>query len=83
MFSLLIWCFYGIFVGSIAKAIVPGEERMGFFQTVALGVAGSYMGGAVGYLLGMSNGFAPSGIVFGIGGGLLALVVYNKLQKKM
>ena len=66
MFSLLIWCFYGIFVGSIAKAIVPGEERMGFFQTIALGVAGSYMGGAVGYLLGMSNGFAPSGIVFGI-----------------
>tara|TARA_B100002019_G_scaffold252507_1_gene233502 strand:- start:1557 stop:1808 length:252 start_codon:yes stop_codon:yes gene_type:complete len=83
MFSLLIWCFYGIFVGSIAKAIVPGEERMGFFQTVALGVVGSYMGGAVGYLLGMSDGLAPSGIVFGIGGGVLALVVYNKLQKKM
>jgi len=82
MFSLLIWCFYGIFVGSIAKAIVPGEERMGFFQTIALGVAGSYMGGAVSYLLGM-NGFAPAGIVFGIGGGVLALLVYNKLQKKM
>jgi uncharacterized membrane protein YeaQ/YmgE (transglycosylase-associated protein family) len=55
---------------------------MGFFQTIALGVAGSYMGGAVSYLLGM-NGFAPAGIVFGIGGGVLALLVYNKLQKKM
>jgi len=83
MISLLVWCFYGIFVGSIAKAIVPGEERMGFFQTVALGVAGSYMGGAVSYLLGMANGLAPSGILFGVGGAALALVLYNKLQSKM
>lgn len=44
MISILIWCVYGIVVGSIAKSIVPGEERMGFFQTVALGVAGSYAG---------------------------------------
>ena len=28
MISLIIWCVYGIFVGSIAKAIVPGEETL-------------------------------------------------------
>lgn len=82
MISLFIWLIYGVFVGSIAKAIVPGEERMGFFQTVALGVAGSYTGGAICYLLGMANGLAPSGILFGIGGAVLALVLCNKLQKR-
>lgn len=81
MISILIWCVYGIFVGSIAKSIVPGEEKMGFFQTIALGVAGSYTGGAAAYLLGMENAISPSGILMGIGGAVLALIVYNKVSK--
>jgi uncharacterized membrane protein YeaQ/YmgE (transglycosylase-associated protein family) len=79
MVNILIWCVYGVVVGSVAKSIVPGEEKMGFFQTVALGVAGSYAGGAVAYLLGMENMISPSGLIMGIGGAVLALVVYNKL----
>lgn len=82
MISILIWCFYGVVVGSIAKSIVPGEEKMGFFQTIALGVAGSYTGGAISYLLGMHDMISPSGIVMGIGGAILALVVYNKISQK-
>lgn len=81
MFNLLVWCVYGLFVGSIAKAIVPGEERMGFFQTVAIGVAGSYAGGAILYLLGNYESVSPSGIIMGIAGGVLSLVVYKKLTK--
>ena len=81
MFNLLVWCVYGLFVGSIAKAIVPGEERMGFFQTVAVGVAGSYMGGALLYLLGSYDSVSPSGIVMGIAGGVVSLILYNKLTK--
>ena len=81
MFSLLIWCVYGIFVGSIAKSIVPGEEKLGFFQTVALGVVGSYCGGAAAYLLGVYSAVEPAGIFMGIGGGVVALLVYNKLTK--
>ena len=82
MFSILIWCVYGTIVGSIAKSIVPGEERFGFFQTIALGVAGSYMGGAVAYLLGMESSVSPGGIILVIGGGVLALVLYNKVVNK-
>lgn len=81
MISILIWCFYGIVVGSIAKSIVPGEEKMGFFQTIALGVAGSYTGGSIAYLLGMENAVSASGIIMGIGGSVLALIVYNKITK--
>lgn len=80
MFNILVWCVYGIFVGSIAKSIVPGEEKLGFFQTVALGVVGSYSGGAILYMLGQYDSLSPSGVVMGILGGVLALVVYNKLQ---
>jgi uncharacterized membrane protein YeaQ/YmgE (transglycosylase-associated protein family) len=81
MFNILVWCVYGLFVGSIAKAIVPGEERMGFFQTIAIGVAGSYMGGAILYLLGNYSSVSPSGILMGIAGGILSLLLYKRLTQ--
>jgi uncharacterized membrane protein YeaQ/YmgE (transglycosylase-associated protein family) len=81
MFSLLVWCIYGIFVGSIAKSIVPGDENLGFFQTILLGVVGSYFGGAIMYLLGKYDALSPAGLVMGVIGGTVALIVYNKLQK--
>jgi uncharacterized membrane protein YeaQ/YmgE (transglycosylase-associated protein family) len=82
MFSVLIWCIYGVFVGSIAKSIVPGEENFGFAKTILLGVAGSYLGGAALYLLGNSDAVSPAGVVMGIAGATLALVIYNKLTAK-
>jgi uncharacterized membrane protein YeaQ/YmgE (transglycosylase-associated protein family) len=82
MFSILIWCVYGIFVGAIAKSIVPGEENFGFVKTIALGVAGSYLGGAVLYLLGQYQTVSPAGLVMGVAGSVLALVLYNKLNQK-
>jgi len=81
MFNILVWCVYGLFVGSIAKTLVPGEENFGFVKTVALGVAGSYMGGAIMYMLGQYNAVSPAGIIVGIVGSILTLVVYNKLTK--
>lgn len=81
MFNILVWCVYGIFVGSIAKSIVPGEERMGFVQTIALGVVGSYVGGAVLYLMGNQNAVSPAGVIMGVLGGIISLVVYNKVSK--
>lgn len=78
MFNLLIWVIYGLFVGSLAKAIVPINLRLGFFQTIALGVAGSYMGGAILYILGTYDSLSPSGIFMGVAGGIVSLVLYNK-----
>jgi uncharacterized membrane protein YeaQ/YmgE (transglycosylase-associated protein family) len=83
MFSILIWCVYGIFVGSIAKSLVPGEENFGFVKTVALGVSGSYMGGAILYLLGKYESLSPTGLFMGVAGAVLTLVLYNKLTTKV
>lgn len=82
MFNILVWCVYGLFVGSIAKSIVPGEENFGFVKTIALGVAGSYMGGAILYLLGSYNAVSPAGIIMGVAGAIISLVLYNKLTTK-
>jgi len=82
MFSILTWCVYGILVGSIAKSVVPGEENFGFVKTIALGVAGSYAGGAILYLLGEYETVSPAGVVMGVAGAIVSLIVYNKLTQK-
>ncbi|NBU33461.1 GlsB/YeaQ/YmgE family stress response membrane protein [bacterium] len=82
MSSILVWCVYGLFVGSIAKSLVPGDENFNFVKTVALGVAGSYMGGAILYLLGKYDSISPAGIFMGVAGGVLTLMIYNKLNQK-
>jgi uncharacterized membrane protein YeaQ/YmgE (transglycosylase-associated protein family) len=82
MFNLLVWCVYGLFVGSITKSIVPGDENFGFVKTVALGVAGSYMGGAILYLLGSYDSLSPTGLFMGIAGSVISLILYNKLVSK-
>lgn len=82
MLSLLIWLIYGLIVGSIAKTIVPGDENFGFIKTVALGVAGSYMGGAILYLVGQYDSLSPAGLFMGVAGGVVSLVLYNKLATK-
>lgn len=81
MFNIMIWCVYGLFVGSIAKSIVPGEENFGFWKTIALGVAGSYAGGIITYLLGMTP-LEPTGIIMGVVGAVASLIFYKKLLEK-
>lgn len=82
MFNILVWCAYGIFVGSIAKSLVPGEENFGFVKTVALGIAGSYAGGAILYLLGSYSSLSPAGLFMGVVGAVISLILYNKIQEK-
>ena len=81
MFNLMVWGIYGIFVGTIAKSIVPGEENFGFWKTIALGVAGSYAGGIITYLLGITP-LQPAGVIMGVAGAITSLVFYKHLLEK-
>ena len=45
-------------------------------------MVGSYAGGAILYLLGKYETISPAGLFMGVAGGVVALVVYNKLIAK-
>lgn len=47
LFSILA----GAVVGGLARLALPGPDPMGFFATVALGIAGSLVAGVVVYLI--------------------------------
>jgi uncharacterized membrane protein YeaQ/YmgE (transglycosylase-associated protein family) len=43
--GILSWVFWGLFVGAIARLLLPGRQKIGIVWTILLGVAGSIVGG--------------------------------------
>lgn len=78
MFLLLGWMIYGLIVGLIAKKLHHEEDMIGFLPTIGIGVAGSFIGGFIAWLIGCGHyPLAPSGLLFGILGALLFLTAYH------
>lgn len=81
MLYFLIWLVYGLIVGSLAKAIHPGNEASGFLPTIGIGIVGSYMGGLINWLLGAGgHPLTPSGLFMGVVGGVLFCWLYNHFE---
>jgi uncharacterized membrane protein YeaQ/YmgE (transglycosylase-associated protein family) len=49
--SLLLFLIFGFFVGLIARALMPGSQKMGIIRTTLIGAAGSFIGGLIGNLI--------------------------------
>lgn len=79
----IIWTILiGFVAGLIARAIMPGNQAMGFFLTAVLGIAGSlavtYLGQAMGwYAAGVGAGFLASVI-----GAVVVLAIYGMVVRK-
>jgi uncharacterized membrane protein YeaQ/YmgE (transglycosylase-associated protein family) len=51
----------GLVVGALGRLAIPGPNPMSLGQTILVGIAGSFLGGLVGYLLvGNGGGFILS-----------------------
>lgn len=75
MFWLIGWILFGFLIGLIARGIIPGSQAMGCFGTIMLGVAGSFVGGSIGYLLRGGELFQSSGWIGSIVGAVILLVI--------
>ena len=45
MGGVVSWIIWGLFIGMIARLLVPGRQGIGIIWTILLGVAGSVLGG--------------------------------------
>jgi uncharacterized membrane protein YeaQ/YmgE (transglycosylase-associated protein family) len=43
--GIISWIFWGLFVGAVARLLLPKKQNIGFVWTILLGVAGSVLGG--------------------------------------
>jgi uncharacterized membrane protein YeaQ/YmgE (transglycosylase-associated protein family) len=80
IFTILGWIIFGLIVGFIARALVPGKDDIGILRTIALGVVGSVVGGLVFGLLTVGiRGFQPTGWIGSVIGAVIALLIYNRV----
>jgi uncharacterized membrane protein YeaQ/YmgE (transglycosylase-associated protein family) len=74
------WIVFGLIVGFIARALVPGRDDIGLLRTIVLGVLGSVLGGFLFGLLTVGvRGFQPTGWIGSVIGAVIVLLVYNKV----
>lgn len=77
---ILGWILFGLFVGAIAKLLMPGKDPGGVIVTILLGIAGSLLGGFLGRMLGGEG--APSGWIGSIVCTMLILLVYRLIMHR-
>ena len=73
--------FVGLIVGAIARSVVPGEQRMGWFMTCLLGVGGSMAAGFIGQQLGWYQAGQGAGWIASVAGAVLLLLIVGKLRR--
>ncbi len=82
--GILSWIVIGLIVGALAKLLMPGDDGGGFITTTLLGIAGAFLGGAIGTQLGVGafEGFDPMSMALAVGGAFLLLLAKNLIFKR-
>ena len=72
----------GIFIGILARLIIPGRQRIGALMTVLAGVLGSIAGGTIASILGTGGMWELNffGFVCAIGAAVLFVAAAEGLQ---
>lgn len=71
----------GFFIGLVARALMPGNNRMGFLLTSALGILGSVVAGFLGQQLGWYRIGEPAGFIASVFGALLIMAVMGGMRR--
>nr|WP_315598682.1 GlsB/YeaQ/YmgE family stress response membrane protein [uncultured Cupriavidus sp.] len=82
MMAFLGTVFVGLIVGLIARAIKPGDDKMGWIMTIILGVLGALAAGYVGRAMGFYQPGQPAGWIASVLGAIVLLVIYDLVRRK-
>ena len=65
-------------MGGLARLAVPGPDPMAFWKTIAFGVAGSVLGGGIGYALAAEWGAFMGSVI----AATVLVLAYRRLVQK-
>lgn len=74
--------FVGLIVGLLARALKPGDDKLGWIMTILLGIAGSLLATYAGTYMGWYREGEAAGWIASIVGAVILLVIYGLLRKK-
>lgn len=79
----IIWTIVvGFIVGLFARAVMPGEQKLGLILTTVLGIVGSVVAGYLGQAIGLYQAGQGAGFIGSIVGALILLFGYGLIAKK-
>jgi uncharacterized membrane protein YeaQ/YmgE (transglycosylase-associated protein family) len=70
----------GFIVGLIARAVKPGDDRMGIIMTTLLGIAGSLVARYAGVAMGLYREGDAAGWIASVVGAIVLLFLYGMLR---
>jgi uncharacterized membrane protein YeaQ/YmgE (transglycosylase-associated protein family) len=70
----------GFIVGLIARAVKPGNDRMGIIMTTLLGIAGAFVARFLGQSLGLYGPNDPAGWIASVIGAVLLLFIFGMVR---
>ena len=83
MMSILGTLLIGLVVGFIARAVKPGDDKLGWIMTAVLGVAGSFLAGYAGKAMGWYQQGQVAGFIASVIGAIVLLFVYALVKSKV
>ena len=81
--GIFAWIVLGLVAGALAKLLMPGKDGGGWFVTMGLGIAGAFVGGYLGSMLGLggaTDGLNMGSIATATAGAVVILFVYKLVK---
>ncbi len=72
----------GFVVGLLARALMPGDQKLGIIMTIILGIVGSIVAGYLGDALGFYEPGEGVGWIGSVVGAIIVLFIYGLVVKK-
>ncbi|MBP6458319.1 MAG: GlsB/YeaQ/YmgE family stress response membrane protein, partial [Pseudoxanthomonas sp.] len=66
----------------LARALKPGDDKLGFFMTIVLGILGALLARFIGGTLGWYSPGEPTGFIASVIGAIVLLLIYGMVRKK-
>lgn len=81
-YSWLWWIIIGGIAGGIAKLLMPGRDPGGCIVTILLGIAGAFVAGWLGQMVGWYRPGEGAGFLAAIVGAIIILGIYRLVARR-